>query len=427
MKKILGALALLSLVLTAANGQTVNANVQKSTTTNQLVGKNVLPAVQGIVTQTNSFTVGTCLYNDGTGSSGSPHYSLSDNHSSPIVNGVIVQAGTASLPTVIQFLGYQNTITGLASNTQYYLGSSGALTSVAPNTVGYYVVPVMLTGIAGDGEIQISAPAEVIIQPVVNGGTGITTATAHGVLVGETTSPLNVTAPGSAGQVLTSNGGGADPTFQSVGGSQPLGYTYIHYTQCDGSGGALGSFGLNLAVDGTQAAVSATSSHPLFNSFSTGASANTNAGFRPNAFTESFGPNPEMTFRMALGTLSSVRFWGGLSYGGSPMSSGTGIALQNFVGFRYDTSQSDVDFMCVCYTGTSITATDSTIAADTNFHIFQFLYTSSSVKFYIDGNLVATVSTNVPPAENAGTYLEIQNLTATNILFNWETLSVLYQ
>ena len=141
------------------------------------------------MTQTNSFTVGR-VYTDGTGSSGSPHYSLSDNVTAPWLSGVIVQAGTASFPTVIQFLGYQNTITGLAANTQYYLGSSGALTSTAPVTVGYDVIPVMLTGIAGDGEIQIGPAAKVIIQPVVNGGTGITTATAHGVLVGENYRPF---------------------------------------------------------------------------------------------------------------------------------------------------------------------------------------------------------------------------------------------
>lgn len=45
------------------------------------------------------------------------------------------------------------------------------------------------------------------------GGTGAATLTAHGVLVGEGTGPVVVTAPGTAGQVLTSNGAAADPTF----------------------------------------------------------------------------------------------------------------------------------------------------------------------------------------------------------------------
>lgn len=53
---------------------------------------------------------------------------------------------------------------------------------------------------------------------VSNGGTGATTLTNHGVLVGHGTSAVSATTAGTAGQVLTSNGASADPTFQSVSG-----------------------------------------------------------------------------------------------------------------------------------------------------------------------------------------------------------------
>lgn len=43
--------------------------------------------------------------------------------------------------------------------------------------------------------------------------------TAHGVVIGEAGSPVAVTAAGTAGQVLTSNGPSADPTFQAAGGA----------------------------------------------------------------------------------------------------------------------------------------------------------------------------------------------------------------
>lgn len=59
---------------------------------------------------------------------------------------------------------------------------------------------------------------------VANGGTGRTSHTAYAVLCGGTTSTSaqqSVAAVGTAGQVLTSNGAGALPTFQSpAGGSQ---------------------------------------------------------------------------------------------------------------------------------------------------------------------------------------------------------------
>ena len=49
--------------------------------------------------------------------------------------------------------------------------------------------------------------------PIGNGGTGATTLTIHGVVLGNTTSAVNVTTAGAANTVLTGNGA-ADPTFQ---------------------------------------------------------------------------------------------------------------------------------------------------------------------------------------------------------------------
>ncbi len=50
--------------------------------------------------------------------------------------------------------------------------------------------------------------------PVARGGTGDTTLAAHGVLIGNGTSAVSVTATGTAAQVLTSGGASADPTWQ---------------------------------------------------------------------------------------------------------------------------------------------------------------------------------------------------------------------
>lgn len=50
---------------------------------------------------------------------------------------------------------------------------------------------------------------------VASGGTGATTFNAHGVLIGEGTSAITATGAGTAGQVVTSNGASADPTFQN--------------------------------------------------------------------------------------------------------------------------------------------------------------------------------------------------------------------
>lgn len=54
---------------------------------------------------------------------------------------------------------------------------------------------------------------------VGNGGTGKSTLTQHGVVVGNAANAVNVTAVGTAGHILTSNGAGLDPTFQAPASS----------------------------------------------------------------------------------------------------------------------------------------------------------------------------------------------------------------
>jgi hypothetical protein len=66
-------------------------------------------------------------------------------------------------------------------------------------------------------------------QPAVpitpaNGGTGLTTLTAHNVLLGEGVSSVGFAAPGTAGQVLTSNGATSDPTFQALAANSSPGW-----------------------------------------------------------------------------------------------------------------------------------------------------------------------------------------------------------
>jgi hypothetical protein len=53
---------------------------------------------------------------------------------------------------------------------------------------------------------------------VPNGGTGQTTLTNHGVLLGQAGGAIAATSAGTSGYVLTSNGAGADPTFQAATG-----------------------------------------------------------------------------------------------------------------------------------------------------------------------------------------------------------------
>ena len=57
---------------------------------------------------------------------------------------------------------------------------------------------------------------------VADGGTGASTFTDAGVLIGNGTGVIQATTAGSSGQVLTSNGAGVDPTFQSIPGGSSI-------------------------------------------------------------------------------------------------------------------------------------------------------------------------------------------------------------
>ena len=61
-----------------------------------------------------------------------------------------------------------------------------------------------------------TAVAGALPLAVAQGGTGDSSLAANCVLVGEGTGAVNAAGPGTAGQVLTSNGSGSDPTFQAV-------------------------------------------------------------------------------------------------------------------------------------------------------------------------------------------------------------------
>lgn len=71
------------------------------------------------------------------------------------------------------------------------------------------------TGTGNTGWVPVGAVSGIV--PVPNGGTGVATLAAHGVVIGNAAGVVAVSGAGTAGQVLTSNGAAADPTFQAAG------------------------------------------------------------------------------------------------------------------------------------------------------------------------------------------------------------------
>jgi hypothetical protein len=130
-----------------------------------------------------------------------------------------------------------------ANNTTY----SGTITATAFSGNG-----VALTAInASNVTSGTLATAQLPTVPVANGGTGLATLTANNVLIGNGTSNVGFVAPGSNGNVLTSNGtawtsaaaaagyvGPAGQVFTSSGTfTIPTGITKLKVTVVGGGGG----------------------------------------------------------------------------------------------------------------------------------------------------------------------------------------------
>jgi hypothetical protein len=95
----------------------------------------------------------------------------------------------------------------------------------------------------------------------------------------------------------------------------------------------------------------------------------------------------------------------------------------NFIGFRWSAG-TDTNIQAMCGTDSShITLVDTGISAVTSRHTFEFVPASAtSVKFYIDGTLVATVSTNVPAntvAMSSICTMDLNNSGSSNGYINW--------
>lgn len=93
------------------------------------------------------------------------------------------------------------------------------------------------------GTVYVSGGTDV---PVTDGGTGLSATTAYAVLCGGTTSTgalQSVASVGTAGQILTSNGAGALPTFQTA--TSAAGLTLISVSTASASSSIVFSSGLD--------------------------------------------------------------------------------------------------------------------------------------------------------------------------------------
>lgn len=112
--------------------------------------------------------------------------------------GSITNSGAASTLTV--------QLTGLTNHNVLVGAGTATITKVAPSATSG--VPLISQGAAADPVFGTAV--------VAGGGTGATTLTDHGVLIGQGTAAVVAIAAGTAGQVLQSGGAAADPAYSTA-------------------------------------------------------------------------------------------------------------------------------------------------------------------------------------------------------------------
>ena len=153
----------------------------------------------------------TLTGNSGAGATGLSVAVKGGNNISTTASGSTVLINVAGTTDhAVQVGNATNSLTsiGVATNGQVLLGSTGADPAfVTPTTTG---TGLDLTANATTLNYSLAVPVS-----VPNGGTGATTLTNHGVLLGQATSPIVATAVGATNTVLLGNTG-ADPSFGAV-------------------------------------------------------------------------------------------------------------------------------------------------------------------------------------------------------------------
>ena len=157
-------------------------------------------------------TAGQVLTSAGTGNT--PTWTTPTTGTVTSVTGTAPVVSSGGATPAISMAAATSSVNGYLTSTDWstFNGKQAALVS------GTNLKTVNGSSLLGSGDVGTI--------DVAHGGTGATSATAYAVLCGGTTSTgahQSIASVGTSGQVLTSNGAGALPTFQNAAGSFPTG------------------------------------------------------------------------------------------------------------------------------------------------------------------------------------------------------------
>jgi hypothetical protein len=238
--------------------------------------------------------------------------------------------------------------------------------------------------------------------------------TAGDIIYQNTSPPAATRLPiGTTGQVLTVAAGQptwATPSGGGGGGGAVSAHTsrrYAFVSLTDGSGTVTGFVDHALALGGVwNGAITTTTTYGSANEMQNG-TANWVGGYQGANF-YCVPANISMLAICRITSLTDIRMFVMLSNTvGQTVPASDTPSSSKYTGFRYSSTASDVNWQCCTADGTTQTTVDSGVVADTNGHQFaiEFVDATPAVTFYIDGTLVTTITTHLPPS---GTVLAYQ-------------------
>lgn len=155
--------------------------------------------------------------------------------------------------------------------------------------------------------------------------------------------------------------------------------------------------------------------------YMTAGNANRDGGWQSSVFTQNRRDNsPIFLMRAKTGPaitdIQNSRMWFGL-FSANPMASATPVA--HLAAFRYDTGADGTAFWrCVTSDGAALTVTATTVAVaqDTVYEFMIAMTDPANIRFYINGILVATHTTNLPSlTQDLGHNEQIRTLIASSV------------
>ena len=220
------------------------------------------------------------------------------------------------------------------------------------------------------------------------------------------TSNLRVSNGAGVGKVLTSDGTG-NATWQAAPTNifNP-GRTFA--LQAQGNSSTLAQIGATAAFTANPSPIAADSNTAAGVKYTSMTTSNYVAGVLASGFVSRPSWNPIFEGHITTDTdITNVNYWVGLSSGvyvsSTACTGGSNCSdtpsSQGIAAFRYSTSAGDTTWVCYAANGTSFSSQNSAIAVNTGTtYLLRIEVTLSSIKYFVNGGLACTISSNLPGA-----------------------------